>query len=198
MPTDRERDAVDLRILTRRALQGDQRAWNTIVDRFSWLVWSIGRSLGLSAADAAEVSQTTWLRLVEHLGRIEDPDRLGAWLVTTTRREALRVRNRRGRVIPTAPEVLERAADEWTLTWDDPVLPADCDPRTVAAAFARLPARSRLLLVMLHCDPPMSYQAISDALEMPIGSIGPTRARALATLRRSLQSTTTPTLSAGD
>ena len=66
---------------------GDEAAWAAIVDRFSGLVWSTARSHRLSNADAADVVQLTWLRLVEHLDRINDPERLGAWLATTARRE---------------------------------------------------------------------------------------------------------------
>src|SRR3954462_5922819 len=62
------------------AAEGDQAAWDALVDRFAGLVWSIARAHRLSAADAADVSQTTWLRLVEHLGRIRDPQRGGAGL----------------------------------------------------------------------------------------------------------------------
>src|SRR4051795_2193299 len=72
------------------AAEGDQAAWDALVDRFAGLVWSIARAHRLSAADAADVSQTTWLRLVEHLGRIRDPERVGAWLAATARNESLR------------------------------------------------------------------------------------------------------------
>ena len=77
--------------LVLRAVDGDAGAWNAIVDRFAGMVWAIARRHRLSAADAADVSQTTWLRLVEHLDRIEKPDRIGMWLATTARHESLRV-----------------------------------------------------------------------------------------------------------
>src|SRR3954468_5004445 len=77
--------------LVHAAADGDQEAWDALVDRFAGLVWSIARAHRLSAADAADVSQTTWLRLVEHLGRIRDPERVGAWLAATARHEGLRV-----------------------------------------------------------------------------------------------------------
>src|SRR5438034_5099746 len=76
--------------LVRGAAAGDQAAWNELVERFQGLVWATSRSYRLSRADAADVAQTTWLRLVEHLDRIHDPERLGAWLATTARRECLR------------------------------------------------------------------------------------------------------------
>jgi RNA polymerase sigma factor (sigma-70 family) len=77
--------------LVHSAADGDQEAWDALVDRFSGLVWSIARAHRLSAADAADVSQTTWLRLVEHLDQIRNPDGVGAWLATTARHESLRV-----------------------------------------------------------------------------------------------------------
>jgi DNA-directed RNA polymerase specialized sigma24 family protein len=82
-----DKDDEETRGLADAAAQGDPAAWNELVERFSGLVWSVTSSLGLSDDDAAEVSQATWLRLVEEIGRI-DPDRLGAWLADTARREA--------------------------------------------------------------------------------------------------------------
>jgi DNA-directed RNA polymerase specialized sigma24 family protein len=76
---------------------GDSRAWDALVQRYANLVWAVARSHRLSSADAADVSQTTWLRLVEHLDRINQPERLGAWLATTARRESLAAIRRGGR-----------------------------------------------------------------------------------------------------
>jgi len=91
---------VNLKELLRRAAAGDQVSWNTIVDRFSSLVWATARAHRLSRTDAADVAQTTWLRLVEHLDRIREPERLGAWLATTARHESLRMIRRAGREQP--------------------------------------------------------------------------------------------------
>ena len=79
------------------AKAGDSQAWNALVDRFASTVWAVARAHRLSAADAADVSQTTWMRLVEHLDRIEQPERVGAWLATTARRESLRILRLGGR-----------------------------------------------------------------------------------------------------
>ena len=73
---------MTLEALIRSALDGDEAAWNAIVDRFDGLVWATTRGYRLSSADAADATQTTWLRLVEHLDRIQDPERLGAWPAT--------------------------------------------------------------------------------------------------------------------
>src|SRR6266568_5015213 len=83
--------------LLAQAAGGDQRAWDALVEQHSRLLWAVARSYRLDPADAADVVQTAWLRLVEHLDRIEEPARLVGWLVTTTRRECLRVLRRAGR-----------------------------------------------------------------------------------------------------
>src|ERR1700679_4276128 len=87
--------------LIRAASAGDQDAWSEIVGRFSGLVWATARAHRLTQAQAADVTQTTWLRLVENLDRIQDPERLGAWLATTARHECLRLIRLRGREVPT-------------------------------------------------------------------------------------------------
>ena len=93
--------------LVRAAAAGDQRAWEALVGRFGGLVWSVARAHGLSRADAADVSQTAWLRLVEHLHRLRDPERVGTWLASTARHEALRIL-RRGR-----RQVRRRPGNSW-------------------------------------------------------------------------------------
>lgn len=168
--------------LVRRASDGDQHAWNSLVDRFAGTVWAIARAHRLDEATAADVSQTTWLRLVEHLDRIEQPERIGAWLATTARRESLRVIRMAGRQIPTGEDfdVVEAPPS------DDPdgrVLRRERDD-VLAELVNQLPCRCRLILHLLSADTPLSYKEISAALEMPIGSIGPTRARCLEHLRR--------------
>jgi RNA polymerase sigma factor (sigma-70 family) len=165
-----------------RAADGDQRAWDTIVERYSGLVWSICRACGLSTADAAEVSQTTWLRLVQHLPSIRDPERLGSWLSMTARREAWRIHRQSTRVVPVeAMDVHER--DEPS---DDEVDRGllDAERRdALRAAFLSLPSRCQQVLRLLMNDPAPSYVEVAAALDMPVGSIGPTRGRCLACLR---------------
>jgi hypothetical protein len=83
--------------LVGRAAEGDQTAWNALVDRYAGTVWLIARAHGLGTADAADVSRTTWLRMADHLHRIEAPEQLGAWMATTARRESLRLLRLSGR-----------------------------------------------------------------------------------------------------
>jgi RNA polymerase sigma factor (sigma-70 family) len=175
-------------VLLAHATAGDQRAWDALVEQHARLLWAVARSYRLDQADAADVVQTTWLRLVEHLDRIEDPSRLVGWLVTTTRRECLRVLRRSGR---------ERlvSADEGTLDIaDEAAPPLDAglinDERNAELwrAFGQLPERCQRLL-RIAVAMPKAYDEVSAALGMPVGSIGPTRARCLTRLRALLDGT---------
>jgi RNA polymerase sigma factor (sigma-70 family) len=172
--------------LLARAAQGDQRAWNELVDEHSRLLWSVARSFRLDAADANDVVQTTWLRLLEHLDRIEDPSRLIGWLVTTARREAMRVLRRSGRERPVIEDtVLDRPDDGPPV---DAALLQDERNRALWEGFARLNEKCRQLL-RVAVTHPQAYDEISEALGMPIGSIGPTRRRCLTQLRALLEGT---------
>jgi len=170
--------------LVHAAAAGDQSAWDKLVDRFSGLVWSVARSFRLGDADAADVTQVTWLRLVEHLHRIEDGDRIGAWLATTARREALRLIRQQGRVVTFDDDaVLDELAPQDVPEPAQRLLAAERDA-ALWAALDGISPRCQHLLRVLVADPPPSYEEISAALDMPIGSIGPTRARCLEHLRR--------------
>ncbi|MCG5219097.1 sigma-70 family RNA polymerase sigma factor [Streptosporangium sp. KLBMP 9127] len=170
--------------LVGRAGQGDKDAWDEIVERYSPLVWGVCRRHRLSRHDADDVGQGVWLRLVEQLPRLRIPAALPGWLATTTRRECLRVLR-----LKETREGYEDGADLETLV-DGGAADVDGDllaaERRLAlrAAFARLPPQCRRLLGLLLQDPPVPYSRISAELEMPVGSIGPNRARCLAALRR--------------
>lgn len=174
--------------LVERAARGDADAWDHLVERFSGLVWSIARGYGLGAADAADVSQTCWLRLAENLDRLRDPERVGAWLATTARRESLVVVKKGRRQVPSGVLFDDEAA------CDDPGLDSALlrDERSVALsrAFRELPSLCRTLLRVLLSDPAPSYAEVSDNLDMPIGSIGPRRARCLDRLRVAVEQRT--------
>lgn len=124
--------------------------------------------------------QTTWLRLVEHLDRLHDPERVGAWLATTVRHESLRVLRLSARHVLTPTELLPDEGEDVRL--DASLLVSERD-RELWRAFVTLPERCQALLRLLVADPAPSYEQVSAALDMPIGSIGPTRARCLAHLR---------------
>ena len=175
----------DITRIVSAAANGDQRAWDQIVERYSGLLWAVARAHRLSAADGADVVQTTWLRLIEHLPQIRNREGIGSWLATTARRECLRTLRSGARCQPSEEMQLlvDAGADHAEL--DSALLTAERDAE-LWAAFSRLPARDQALLRLLAVDSPPSYQEISAALDMPIGSIGPTRARALERLRREL------------
>ncbi len=168
----------DLVGLVSAASEGDRDAWNAIVRRYAGLVWTVARSFRLSAADAADVSQATWLRLVEHLHTVHEPAGLGSWLATTSRREALAVLRKR-REIPTSYP--DRADDRQAPPWQR--LFTDERDKELWRAFERLPERCRTLLRLLVIEPVASYAEAAAALDLPVGSLGPTRARCLQTLR---------------
>jgi RNA polymerase sigma factor (sigma-70 family) len=166
------------------AERGSQEAWNALVDRYGRLVWSVVRGFRFDAATAADVSQTVWLRLVEHCGRIRDPERLASWLATTARNESIRASRRLSRAVPT--EFSLEVADDGAPSLDERLLD-DEQLREVLAAFEQVSEKCRDLLRLLTADPPLEYDDVSIMLEMPIGSIGPTRARCLDRMRRLLE-----------
>ena len=165
------------------ARRSDQRAWDAIVARYSNLVWSVARSFRFNSSDAADVYQATWLRLVEHIGEIRDGERLGSWLATTARREALALL-RRGRVERPADDVelLPGVAADATVPVEGRLLEQE-EQAHLWHAFSHLPDNCQRTLRVLFADPPPSYAEISAALDMPMGTIGPTRTRCLAHLR---------------
>ncbi len=175
---------MSLQQLLQAASAGDQAAWGALVDRFEGLVWSTTRAHRLSRADAADVVQTTWLRLIENLGRIQDPERLGAWLATTARRECLRHIRLHGRELPVEDDDVFEAPSEEPV--EARMIARERDD-TLRRAFAKVSERCQTLLRLLSAPEPPSYEEISGALAMPIGAIGPTRARCLDKLRRILE-----------
>lgn len=179
-------DDDDVAGLLAAAGAGDPVAWGAIVDRYSGLLWSIARSYRLGDSDAADVLQTAWMRLLEHLGRIEDPDRLGAWLATVLRHEIHRLHRRSGRTVTFGDENVLDALAGPTSGPDRPAMSAERN-RLLWEAFAELSARCQKLLRTVVAgteqEDALSYKEASSALGVPIGSLGPTRMRCLAELR---------------
>ncbi len=170
--------------LVTRASGGDQGAWHELVDRYAPLVYTICTRYRLSKPDIEDVGQNVWLLLVEQLGKLREPAALPGWLATTTARECLRV--------VTAASKAERLGpglDDSVIFVDDAVIDEELlvAERNAAlrAAFAELPPRCQQLLSMLLSDPPHSYADIHRELGIPVGSIGPQRARCLERMRRS-------------
>lgn len=185
------RDGAEDAALVARCRAGDAAAWRALVQRHQRLVYAIVRRLGLDEHGAADVFQTVFVRLVEHLPRIADPARLQGWIAVTAKREAL-LQLRRGRrtVSMSRDGDGDDAAPDWDIV-DDAPRPGDAldDLQQLALlrrALDQLDERSRaLLLLLFRADgDKAAYEDVARQLGVPIGSIGPTRARCLEKLRK--------------
>ncbi|WP_432477217.1 RNA polymerase sigma factor [Nocardioides sp. GXQ0305] len=180
----RDDEASPVPLLVAAAAAGEAAAWHELVARYTALVLSVVRRHRLRDDDAEDVVQTVWLRLVEHLDELREPAALPGWIGTTARNECLRVIRAR-RVVPSADPFEHPAAagaDVGEETFDATLLDAERH-EALLSAMAELPDRQRALLALLIEDPPVPYEEVSARLGIPVGSIGPTRARALARLR---------------
>ena len=174
----------DLAALVIRARNGDQQAWDDLVERYAPLIWSICRRYRLGRADTDDVGQSVWLRLVDQLASLREPAALPGWLATTTQRECGRVlRAARQQEAPGHSPDAADIPDQVTGAAESELLRAE---RHVALreAFTHLPPDSRQLIALLIHDPPVPYAEISATLGIPVGSIGPNRGRCLEKLRR--------------
>lgn len=168
------------------AMRGDRGAWEELVDLYSGLIWAVTRQFRLCDADAADVAQTTWLRLLEHIDQIHDTSRVGPWLATTARRECLRIIAQRKRVVLTGDDSDLDHNDGSQPDVDASLLAAESSS-VVKCALSQLPPRWRDIMTLLNADPPVPYEEISQTLNVPIGSIGPTRRRCLRRLQELLE-----------
>ncbi|WP_019852647.1 RNA polymerase sigma factor [Actinopolyspora mortivallis] len=170
-------------VLVRRVVGGDERAWRDLVDRNGGVVWAAARAYSATRADAEDVWQATWLSLAENLHRIRDAEALPGWLVTTARRESLRLARARRRESPAGLDgLLVETADNG----GDPESAAlrSVLAARLARAFSQLSGRCQRLLRVMAVAPEASYEQISRALGVPRGSIGPKKQRCLRTLRQ--------------
>lgn len=177
--------AVPVTALVEAAARGDQRAWDGLVERYTPLVMSVVRRFHLPEHDAKDVRQTVWLRLVEHLEEIREPRALPTWLITTTRNECVGWARSTRRTTPFDPLSGSEVADGPDVTPVDDELLREERLHALREGFSQLPPQHRALLALLAADPPLSYAEISRRLDLPIGSIGPTRKRCLQKLRHS-------------
>jgi RNA polymerase sigma factor (sigma-70 family) len=167
-----------------RARDGDKQAWDALVERFAPLLWSICRRHGLGGADADDVGQSVWLHLVDQLDHLRDPAGLPGWLATTTRRECGRVlRGARGPGTARSAADADTVPDERAGTVEQDLLAAERHA-ALREAFTHLPPDGQQLIALLIADPPVPYAQISAQLGIPVGSIGPNRARCLDKMRR--------------
>jgi RNA polymerase sigma factor (sigma-70 family) len=167
-----------------RAGDGDPRAWEEILRRYSSLVSATVRPFHLQDADTLDAVQTTWLRLAENAHRIRHPQRLGAWLVTTARHECLRIL-RHFTSIPHCSKTVEEAVTNPSTGPEHIAIEADTR-RWLWEHVDELPPRRRTVLRALFTDNPQPYAKITTITGIPPGGIGPTRNRALRQLREKL------------
>ncbi|GII86772.1 RNA polymerase sigma factor [Sphaerisporangium siamense] len=173
-------------LLAAACREGDQRAWGELIKLYTPVVWSVARSFRLRAADCEDVCQLAWLRVVENIDRLREPAKFASWLVTITRREAIKHIERNRRHVPVGDYAPFDDRPDDTVSVEDAVIDRWQDPRTLEA-FRGLEKHHQALLAMLMHEPAMSYDEISAALDMPRGSIGPTRNRILRRLRESVR-----------
>jgi RNA polymerase sigma factor (sigma-70 family) len=184
------RAVADLdRDLIRRCQQGNEGAWQQVLNKYERLVYSIPLRYGLSREEAADIAQNTFTILIESLDTLSEDSRLGAWLATVTRRHTWRLLERNRREVASegldGADLVERAVllgksnadsvEHWELT------------EFLDTGLSQIGEPCRRLLLALYFEPePSSYAEVGARLGMPIGSIGPTRARCLKRLRRVL------------
>ena len=175
--------STDDETLIDAALRGDGRAWATLIDKYGQLVWSIGRSCGLSTTDADDLVQVVFGALVRRLERIEHRDRLTGWLITTAKREAWRMSEKNRRERPTDPENIRESVEH----------PEDDEEKfakrqAVREAMGGLGKRCRELLQDLFGKSQVpSYQEVATRLGLGLNSVGPTRRRCLEDLLAELE-----------
>jgi RNA polymerase sigma factor (sigma-70 family) len=167
-------------VLLERAANRDDEAWSTLIDRFERVVWSVTHGFALDEATRHDVFQLTWLRLIDNVSRIREPDRLAGWLVTTARRECLAAVESSRREVPTQ----RLSENESTTDHPGQALIRDEEVAGLLEALGQIGERCQQLLRLLTLDPPLTYQEIASILDIPVGTIGPTRARCLERLRR--------------
>ena len=173
----------ELTELLARASRGDADAWNALVDRFTSLLWAVARGHRLGQEDAADVVQNTWLKLLDHLDDIAQPEALAGWLATTARYECLALLRKKGREhLVRDDDLATNVVDEQVRALDAGLLDDERDSQ-LWACFGRLSERCQVLLRALMASDRPNYKAIAEALGMSVGSIGPTRMRCLDKLR---------------
>lgn len=165
------------------ASQGQWAAWAEIISRYGGLVIHTAIKIGLSHSDAADVAQLTWLQLWKHGHQVREPDRLASWLVSTARREAIRLATASRKYVLCADPSGEHSMSTRTAVRDVYAVEQGYDC-AIEQALDRLPPRYRTLLRLLSCDLGLSYSEVADRMGLPIGSIGPMRMRAIRMLEK--------------
>jgi RNA polymerase sigma factor (sigma-70 family) len=171
--------------LVGRIRTGDDAAWRELVDQYEPLLRRLARQYRLSRQDTDDAIQLTWLRCLEHIDQLTHTDRLRAWLATVCRRESIRLATKGRREVTLGEQTVTRLVDDGQAERDPGAEMTRRDEHDrLSRAITALPERQRLVLIELLKEESRSYLDLSRRLGLPIGSIGPTRQRALARLRQ--------------
>jgi len=173
--------------LLRAAHDGDQVAWAVLVRRLTPRLFGVARALGLNRTEGSDVCQVAWLRLWGHIDELRDFEKVSSWLSTTVRNESLRHLRSAGRQLPVAGDADEFEADPTGQPEIDENLLRTEREAALALALSRLPVNCQRILRVMMVEPRPSYEEIAAALDIPVGSLGPTRGRCLKLLRRQLR-----------
>ncbi|PLS86319.1 MAG: sigma-70 family RNA polymerase sigma factor [Actinobacteria bacterium] len=175
------------KILLLACRRGDSKAWESLVARYERLVFSIPLNYGLSREDAADVAQITFTILLQSLDSLSEDSRLGSWLSTVARRHTWRLLERNRRESTVRAEDLAHNATRLGKDENDPVERWEA-VEWLDGGLSRMDERCKDLLFALYFDPEEpSYEKVAERLSMPVGSIGPTRARCLKRLKKILE-----------
>jgi RNA polymerase sigma factor (sigma-70 family) len=172
-------------------LKGEQAAWDALVERYAALIYSIPVKYGFTEADAADVFQSVCVTLLEKLGSVREPRSLAAWIITTTTRQCMAVarqlRREQAHAVPDGVSPPDAELTDPELLPEEELLALERQ-QLVRTAVGQLPGSCQRLVEALFSDSVehTSYQQLADGLGVPMNSLGPTRARCLAKLRRLL------------
>lgn len=171
--------------LVRRIRNGDGSAWRELVDHYEPLLRRLARQYRLSGQDMDDAIQLTWLRCLEHIDQITHADRLRGWLATVCRRESIRLVTKGRREVALGGQSVTWLVDQGQEERDPGAEMARRDAHDrLSRAITALPEKQRLVLIELLKEENRGYLDLSRRLGLPVGSIGPTRQRAIARLRQ--------------
>jgi RNA polymerase sigma factor (sigma-70 family) len=181
--------------LIEAARKSDEEAWEQIICRYQPLINAISRRHRLAPYDAHDLSQYVWMQLLGHIHKLREPRALPGWISATTTHRCYEILRTDKRSVSVDPQVIcryelvdtatRRTNSEGRRAVDDALLRAE-QRRAVRQGLAELTETQQQLLLLLVADPPVPYCEISRRMNLPIGSIGPTRARLLKKLQKSI------------
>jgi len=171
---------MDTSMVMKRAAAGDDRAWDELVRHYARMLWAVAAGLRVRGCDAEDAAQMTWLDLHRDIHVIREPEHVGAWLCSVMHRRCVRL------LVAQRRERLVEDLDRW-ISPEPARPPAASDGALMWSFVDRLPDRERIVLRTLYSGSDRSYRETAELLEMPVGSLGPVRMRALRRLTSQLR-----------